>query len=132
MGSIFYKLVRGSPGSWILASKLHSPRPVAAPLVLYAFFFCINGVDRPGDAHRVVSRNRVGEEERVEIAAGEEKRGKKKVKRKQNCPICINEPEGYMHWEKKKRWQILQGENWRKGNIKKRKTNTAGWGFFIL
>ena len=50
----------------------------SSPLCLFpGSILYTGGVDRPGDAHRVVRRNREGEEERAEKAAGEERRGKK-------------------------------------------------------
>lgn len=33
--------------------------------------------------------------------------------------------------KKRKGWQTRRGENWRKGNIEERQTNTAGWVFFF-
>lgn len=47
-----------------------------------------------------MSRNREGEEDRAEKAAGEERKAKK-VKGKQNCLVHANETKVYIHWKEK-------------------------------
>lgn len=114
------------------------------PFLLISFFmflfpmdhpFYISGVDRPGEVHRAVSRKRKGKKERSQNTAEDNRRGKENTRESRISP--------YRHWkrrihalgkEKRKRWQKLWRENWRKGNMRKKRKErqTAGWGIFIL
>lgn len=99
----------------------------SSPLCLFPESIChISGVDRPSDEQKQGRREGKGRKNNRRGEMG------KKGQEKAELPYTHKLSRRIRALEKKmKRWQILWRENWKKRiNYKKKKTNTAGWGFF--